>query len=217
MILIVWTKICGVQSLSIARQLARLNPEAIGLNRFPGSSRYLSLSVAKRLACQIRETNPDIEVVTVYVNPPRQLLDRDYRAIRPDIIQLHGEETVEYLAGLSDFPARIIKAFRVKKSFESDQLDGYNCWAYLFDAHKSGEYGGTGHLAPWEQVAKLTTTHRVILAGGLTPENIAAALRRVDPWGVDICSGVETGGKKDLKKLQGFLQKINLYSSGEKK
>jgi phosphoribosylanthranilate isomerase len=122
-----------------------------------------------------------------------------------DVVQLHGEETPEYCASIR---RRIIKAFRVKDISTLDALEQYHVSGCLLDAWSPAAHGGTGQTFNWEIAAEAVKRgHRIILAGGLTPENIADSIRQVHPYGVDVSSGVElTPGRKDTLKVRYFIE-----------
>src|SRR5258708_1126693 len=123
-----------------------------------------------------------------------------------DLMQLHGDESPEYCASLG---GRAFKAFR---GIPEEDLQAYIFRSepeFLVDASVGGAYGGTGHAADWSAASKLTGDHRFLLAGGLNSDNVAEALQRVKPWGVDVASGVEgSPGRKDARKVNNFVQTV---------
>ncbi len=197
-----WLKICGVQSEENARRLAREPVDALGINRVPSSSRFVDQQRARRLAQVIRRENPDVEIVGVYVDAPAEEVVRDRDATGIDTAQLHGEEPpgqVEELTETMD----VIKAFRVDETFTPGVFADYSCHRKLVDAYHPRQHGGTGESAPWHRVREWTGNHRIILAGGITPNNVEEAVRTVKPWGLDVCSGVEDEtGRKDLDAVR---------------
>jgi phosphoribosylanthranilate isomerase len=128
------------------------------------------------------------------------------------LAQLHGDETPEMLRALG---GRGFKAFRGIPA----TLDGFvreGSPALLVDAHVKGAFGGTGMTADWESAAELAKEHPILLAGGLTPENVAEAVKQVKPWGVDVASGVEFApGKKDTLKMKAFVQAVKKLETGK--
>lgn len=204
----VWVKLCGVGSVDRARRLAALEPDALGINRYEPSSRYVDRDHAARLAGVIREENSSVDVVGVYVNASETTLREDHDRIDWDVIQLHGDESPEEVAAAGEL-SRVMKAFRVDDDFSTDRLDTYDSWSYLLDAKESGRYGGTGRKAPWDVVGGLTDEYRIVLAGGLTPDNVADAVRSTNPWGVDACSGIEDEqGRRDPEKTRRFVEAV---------
>jgi phosphoribosylanthranilate isomerase len=123
------------------------------------------------------------------------------------IVQLHGEESAAYIKKISDL--RIIKAFRVDDRFDARQLAGFPANAFLLDAFADGELGGTGKTFNWNVAAAALKYGHIILAGGLTPENVGQAILSVRPYAVDICSGIEVKpGKKDPQKMAALFKAI---------
>lgn len=204
---IMWIKLCGVGSSDRARKLAQLDPDAIGINRYEPSSRYVDRDIAERLARGVREVDPSIDVVGVYVNPSPKLLREDHGSVEWDVIQLHGDESPEEVENAGQL-TRTMKAFQVDEDFSMDRLETYDSWAYLLDAYHPERYGGTGETAPWERIRSYTDHHRIVLAGGLDPENVRQAIRSVNPWGVDACSGIEDDqGYKDPERSAQFVKR----------
>lgn len=204
----VWLKICGLKRRDNARKLAELPLDALGINRYEESSRYVERSTAAELAEEVRSVNPNIDVVGVYVNESLEHIREDHGRINWDVVQLHGEERPEFVSDVSEL-LPVIKAFQVGEDFSPEELVGFDCWGYLMDAYHPEKYGGTGETAPWERIQFLTDDYRIILAGGLTPWNAVEAVRAVDPWGIDLCSGVETDdGTKDVVKVEGLIETL---------
>jgi phosphoribosylanthranilate isomerase len=202
-------KICGVTNAADAVQAARLGADAIGLNFYPGSPRSVSPAVASSI---LRELPPFVEAVGVFVNAPlRQVFEDLHDLGRIRVIQWHGQNRE-----LSDtFPYHLIAAFSVKDAASLQAINRYldTCRdlgrmpsALLVDAHVPGQHGGTGRQAPWHLLADYRPDVPLLLAGGLTPENVAEAIRIVRPYGVDVASGVELSpGRKDPDKMYRFL------------
>jgi phosphoribosylanthranilate isomerase len=204
----VWLKICGVQVPETARWLANKQVDAVGLNRYPDSSRYVGDDRARTLSRAVKEESESVLTVGIYVNESPEAIRRDVEAFVLDAVQLHGDESPEIVQSLSD-DVRVIKAFRVGPDFSEDTLDSYAPWAYLLDAYRSDRYGGTGETAPWERIQSWTTDRRVVLAGGLTPENVVDAYESVEPWGLDVNSGVEgPDGRKNRDEITRLLSKL---------
>ncbi|MFP4686889.1 MAG: phosphoribosylanthranilate isomerase [bacterium] len=202
-----WLKICGVIRSEDAWNLARLDIDAIGLNRYAPSPRYLSRKRAAEFSRQIKRADENKLVVGVYVNASAGQINKDIEEIGLDAVQLHGDEPPDFLAEIK--PAvKLIKAFRVDENFSEEEFKKYNCWAYLLDAHVPGKYGGTGQTAPWQKIAGWTDKQRIILAGGLNKDNITRAVKTVNPFGVDFCSGVEDRqGNKDIAAVKEIIEK----------
>jgi phosphoribosylanthranilate isomerase len=203
---IMWIKLCGVQSIDRVEELVELDVDALGINRYEPSSRYVSREQARELVRSVRSLDDEIELVGVYVNPDENLMKEDHSLLRWDIIQLHGDESPDQVRRYSQL-TRTIKAFSVDEDFSSDRIAPYDSWAFMLDAYHPTKYGGTGKTIPWETVKELFRMNRVVLSGGLTPENVRDAIRTTDPFGVDVCSGIENDeGLRDLSLAREFVQ-----------
>jgi len=213
-----WIKICGIRDIETATQIADLNPDAIGLNFFAKSPR----SVDAETAARISEALPaGIERIGLFVNHSLQEVLETCRQCSLGTAQLHGDETPAFLASLQSAnpDLKLLRAFRVDAQSgcseieeflaRSDEL-GVSLDGCLVDSRVAGEYGGTGHTAPWDLLAGQYDSRRwprLILAGGLTPDNVADAIRIVSPAGVDVASGVESSrGVKDLNLVASFIE-----------
>jgi phosphoribosylanthranilate isomerase len=202
-------KICGVTNEADARQAALLGADAVGLNFYAQSPRRIDPAAANYV---LRELPPFVEAVGVFVNEPlRDIFTRLQTLARICGIQWHGTNRE-----LSDvYPYHLIAAFPVQDANSLTAIRHYldTCKAVgalpsavLLDGHAAGQHGGTGQTAPWKVLATFRPGVPVILAGGLTPENVAEAVRIVRPWGVDVASGVEHGpGHKDPEKMRRFI------------
>jgi phosphoribosylanthranilate isomerase len=208
-----WIKICGIRDRATAEGVARIAPDAIGLNFSSRSPRHVTPESAAEI---VRGLPPSIEPVGVFVNHTRPEVIDLCRLCRLATIQLHGDESPEFVASLPQF--RIIRAYRIgEEGLDGVAADLERCAALgvrpaacLIDARVPGAYGGTGQAAPWDLLADGWRKDRwppLVLAGGLTPENVAAAIAGTHPWGVDVASGVEsTPGEKDLARVARFVQ-----------
>jgi phosphoribosylanthranilate isomerase len=202
-------KICGVTTEGDARQAALLGADAIGLNFYEGSPRCLRPSAAQLI---LRELPPLVAAVGVFVEMPlRQAFEQIQALGRINLIQWHGQNRE-----LSDcFPYHLISAFPVRDAASLQAIQRYldACRvadrmpaALLLDGHMPGQHGGTGQTAPWQLLASFRPGVPIILAGGLTADNVAEAIRIVRPYGVDVASGVENApGRKDADKMRRFL------------
>jgi phosphoribosylanthranilate isomerase len=146
---------------------------------------------------------PFIARVGVFVNAPAALVEETAAYCGLDTLQLHGEETPEYCRYLK---YKIIKAFRVRNESTLEQAKGYDVGAVLLDTYVSGTAGGTGRCFDWRVARELAAVRRVILAGGLRPDNVGLAVETARPYAVDVSSGVETSGQKDPEKIRPFIQ-----------
>jgi phosphoribosylanthranilate isomerase len=196
-----WVKICGVTTVSDALMVAHAGASAIGLNFVPGSPRLISVAQAREIVAAV---GPVLEWVGVFVDQPwAQMLDIR-REVGLDWIQLHGDETPAAVLDLA--PA--FKALRIGSVDDVALAGQFGGEHLLADAKAEGAHGGTGKTFDWSLVAGLCRSRRVVLAGGLTPDNVAEAVRQVDPFGVDTASGVESApGKKDPARTSQFVQR----------
>jgi phosphoribosylanthranilate isomerase len=203
-------KICGITSLQDAELACKLGAHAIGLNFYPKSPRAVSPFTAEEI---IRQLPPLVTTVGVFVNWAPQPVLALAKALRLAAVQLHGDESPEVVAEIAG-KIPVIKAFRVgqgsPKGGPKPNFARYkNASAFLLDADSKGQFGGTGHTADWQVAKTAARTHHIFLAGGLTPENVAEAIRVVKPYAVDVASGVESRpGKKDPGKLRAFFKAI---------
>jgi phosphoribosylanthranilate isomerase len=153
----------------------------------------------------IRAIPPFIQAVGLFVNADMDFVNKMADLCRLDIVQLHGDETPEYCATVR---RRVIKAFRVKDVTSLDLMRRYRVAGYLLDAWSPKAYGGTGITFNWEMAQAAEKYGPVILAGGLTPDNVRQAVKSVNPYGVDVSSGVEAeSGKKDPEKMREFIKR----------
>jgi len=177
--------------------------DALGFVFFRESPRYISPENAKAI---INALPPFIVKTGVFVNEPIENIEKIISMTGVDLIQLHGNESPEMCRS----SRRIIKAFRVKSMESMDPLNDYKelVSAFLLDTYTPDVLGGTGQIFNWDIAIEAKQFGRIILAGGLTPENIADAVKRVAPYAVDVSSGIESKrGKKDHKKMQLFIER----------
>jgi phosphoribosylanthranilate isomerase len=201
-------KVCGITRPEDGLAALAFGADWLGFIRWPKSPRYLPLEDCAQLVHHLREraTKP-FEAVAVYVDASRDLIEREIKAIGLDRIQLHGQEPAELAAALSR-PA--IKALRVRDAASLARAGEYPAMDLMVDAWVAGNPGGTGQTFDWEVACAAKECGRpLILAGGLTPENVAEAVRRVRPYAVDVSSGVESApGRKDAERVRVFLDAV---------
>ena len=204
-------KICGVTSAADAVAAVELGAGLIGLNFWPGSPRALSLRGGRSVADAVRGR---AQLVGVFVDQPADFVARAAGEVGLDLVQLHGDERPEEVTPLA---ARAIKALRVGEGGDpvAAAAPYAACWGLLFDAARPGQYGGTGHAWAWERVAGAFPGRRVLLAGGVAPgrvRDLVARCRAVvgaPPWGIDVCSGVESApGRKDGALLRALFEEV---------
>jgi phosphoribosylanthranilate isomerase len=199
-------KICGITTWDDARLSVDLGASALGFNFYPPSPRAISPADAWNI---IRRLPPFVEAVGVFVNWPPPVVDALARALRLHTVQLHGGETPEEVAALT--PAhRVIKAVKVGRGFRPAGLARFRrADGILLDGFAPGLHGGTGRTLDWKLARAARRYGRIILAGGLTPENVAEAIRVARPYAVDVASGVEARpGRKDPARLRALFAAV---------
>lgn len=193
-------KICGITSVDDALAAVELGADALGFNFYRKSPRYVDPEKAREI---MEDIPPAIWRVGVFVNEAEDIVRDLTVALSLDYLQFHGDETPYYC---EQFSAPFWKAFRLKDEKSLELMKKYKCEYYLIDAYVKDEYGGTGKLADWKLAQEAKKMGKIFLAGGLTPENVAEAVRTLKPEGVDVASGVEQGaGKKDYNKVERFI------------
>jgi len=204
-------KICGIKTVNDALAAIDLGADLIGFNFYPKSPRYVEVGMCRNIMSVVRQDGR-AKSVGVFVNASVGEILATMDTCGLSLAQLHGDETV---AMLSQLDGKGFKAFRGI----SENVDGFarsESPAFLVDASVKGLYGGSGVTADWDGAAELAKKYPLLLAGGLTPENVAEAVRRVKPWGVDVASGVESApGEKDANKMKAFVQAINRLETGD--
>lgn len=194
-------KICGISDVESALAAAESGANAIGLI-FAPSRRRVTVDQAREITSALP---PFVSKVGVFVDETQEVVREIVHGAGVDTIQLHGNETADYC---SVMPVPVVKAIRVKGGQSLSALDRYVVAAFLLDTYDPETLGGTGRPFDWTLAAQSARAHRVILSGGLNPENVIEALERVRPFGVDVSSGVETGGRKDHSKIREFIRRV---------
>lgn len=193
-------KICGITRLVDALAAVALGADALGFNFWPRSKRYLPPAEARAIVSRLP---PLVSTVGVFVDPTRDEVLRAVEASGVGVAQLHGDEPPELCLSL---PLPVLKAIRVADGPSLAKLASYEVQGFLLDAPSAG-YGGSGVTFDWSLVAQVAREIPIVLAGGLTPENVGDAVRLVRPWAVDVASGVEAApGVKDHGKVGRFIQ-----------
>ena len=195
-------KICGVTTVSQVEMVQHSGADAIGLVLYEKSSRYVDLDNAIKLR---RAISSDVLCVALVVNADEKFIESVISKLKPDFIQFHGDETAEFC---NQFNYPFIRAIRMSEGLNIlDEVIGYKAeGGFLFDAWNKDHYGGTGETFDW---SRLPSEHNfnLILAGGLNPDNVAAAVRLVKPYMVDVSGGVEcSAGVKDQGKVAEFIR-----------
>jgi len=201
-------KICGITNLEDARHAASHGADMIGFNFYRASKRYISADVATRISLSIGETGP--AKVGIFVNAEIAEIAEIVENTGLNMVQLHGEEDEAFMDELRNTIATgIIKAFRVSPRFAFEEAATTMARYVLLDTHAANEPGGTGQTFDWAIASEVAAErpNTLILAGGLTADNVAEAIRTVNPYAVDVASGVETRpGKKDPAKVEAFIR-----------
>lgn len=193
-------KICGITTVEAAEHAVAAGADFIGFV-FADSKRRIDKQKAKEIASVLPST---IKKVGVFVNESPETIEDIAKTVRLDYVQLHGDESPEYCQQLS-YP--VIKAFQVKAKSDFNDIAAYPCAYYLLDSPAGKYRGGNGETFDWELAKDVTNLEgKVILAGGLHAGNVQQAIAEVHPIGVDVSSGVETDGAKDLEKITAFIR-----------
>jgi phosphoribosylanthranilate isomerase len=198
-------KICGITNLDDARLAAELGAHALGFIFYAKSPRFVRPDAAREI---IRNLPPLVMTVGVFVDEEAGVVKDIAETAGLDWVQLHGQESPEYCRSLQ---RRVIKGFRIKDAHSLSLLPVYrrSVQAFLLDTYKAGTTGGTGETFDWTLARQAKELGPIILAGGLTPGNVAQAIKAVQPAAVDVASGVEAApGKKDPEKLRAFFEAV---------
>ncbi len=200
-------KICGITKLEDAKLAVELGAHAIGLNFYTQSPRSITPAAAAELVDRLP---PFVMTVGVFVNWEAEPTVALCRALHLSAAQLHGDESPRVVDEVAS-QMQVVKALRVGQGNPPPPYAKYrSAAAFLIDAAQPGQFGGTGTTANWHLARTVAQSHRVILAGGLSPENVGEAIRVVRPYAVDVASGVESRpGRKDPAKLQAFFEAVS--------
>lgn len=222
-------KICGITNLEDARVAVDAGADLLGFIFYEPSPRYVAPEVVREIVAGVRAAGPDLvgtgdpssglpQFVGVFVNSPLATVGQILDFCRLDAVQLHGEESPEFV---NHFRGRAFKALRPPSKAEAERLlqaygpasspgqAGGSLPALLLDAYHPNLYGGTGRVTDWTLAAGIARRYPIMLAGSLTPDNVAEAIGAVRPWGVDVSSGVELKkGKKDHTQVRKFIEAV---------
>ncbi len=201
-------KVCGLTNVPDALSCAAAGADMIGLNFSSLSLRCIDRRRAAQITAAVRPRFPETKFVGVFVNQESDLVRRLATDLALDAVQLHGDETPDYVRKLDLL--FVIKALRVGRDFSEASSIEYGCEAILLDTWSSTLPGGTGETFPWSAAESIRArVKRLILAGGLTSENVGEAIRTVRPFAVDVCSGVEGApGQKDPARVELFVENV---------
>ncbi len=195
-------KICGLKEKEHVKAAVEAGADAIGFV-FAASKREISIEQARELA---KEVPPGVLKIGVFVNPTMQEIETAVREVPLDFVQYHGNETPEFIQSNS-FPS--IKALSVRSEEDIDVAKQFNTDFYLFDAPGTDYQGGSGLTFNWQLMqGHSIPQEKIILAGGLNPTNVEDAIKRVNPYMVDVSSGVEIEGRKDSELIRAFIRAV---------
>jgi len=200
-------KICGLQSPELACQACDAGADAVGLVFYAPSSRHLEIPQA----AEIRASMPAfVDAVAVVVNPEVDYVRRIIDEVGVSLIQFHGEESNAFC---SQFDVPFIKALRVSDDLDlsREEVNYADASGILLDTHVKNVYGGSGKTFDWNR-ANYGGQKPIVLAGGLDAENVEDSLKVANPYAVDVSSGVETNGKKDVEKMRSFCRNVMSYN-----
>jgi phosphoribosylanthranilate isomerase len=196
-------KVCGITNSEDALRAESLGADAVGFIFYKKSKRYIEPAVVKLIT---NEVSPFTVKVGVFVNESPEQINKVSEETGINVVQLHGNEKPDMESKLL-LPA--IKAFRLNDDFDFKQLDNYNDFPILLDARSESDFGGTGQKFNWEMIPNVIRC-KIILAGGVSTENLDIIFNKIKPAGIDLTSSLETKpGKKDKKKMEEFFNKVN--------
>lgn len=207
-------KICGIKEETHAAALIEAGVDFMGMV-FAASPRQVTITQAKKIAAILKSGARKTELVGVFVNTPATIVNKAAETCKLDWIQLSGDEPWEFCLELG---MPVIKVIRLGRNYKAEKVCsdleyGSSILAqqkhmFLLDTNVRDKYGGTGKTFDWKLAKPIAERFPVIAAGGLTPENVAEAMASMKPWGVDVSSGVETGGTKDMEKIKRFIEAV---------
>ncbi|MEA2252503.1 MAG: phosphoribosylanthranilate isomerase [Solirubrobacteraceae bacterium] len=200
-------KLCGITSLADARLAVEAGAWAIGCIMWTGSPRACDPAEAARIAAELRRR---VEVVGVFVNAPLAEVTGMVDGLGLTMVQLHGDEGPAYCGEVARRTgAKVMKAAAVRLGADIQALEAFHTDLHLLDAHRPGMRGGTGETFDWELVRTRRSSIPLVLSGGLTADNVGAAIAAVHPYAVDAASGTEASpGVKDPEKLHAFVSAV---------
>jgi len=207
-------KICGIKEEAHALAVIEVGGDFLGLV-FAPSQRQVTPDQARKIVSTVKKCSGTIAVVGVFVNMPAAEVNRIANSCNLDWVQLSGDESWEYCCQITK---PIIKAVRISHTQRLEevranlatgaQVLSSQRYIYLLDSQVEGKFGGTGTTFDWSLARQVAERFPVVIAGGLTPENVAQAIEMVVPWGVDVSSGVEVEGVKDIAKIRAFIEAV---------
>jgi len=198
-------KICGMTNLNDALFAVDAGVDALGFIFYKKSPRSVNMKTVREIVSKLP---PFVDAVGVFVNETAEKINKIADRCNLDKVQLHGDESPAFCKKIR---RRVIKAFGIKDLQSIKQLSGYSVSSFLLDTFSENNYGGTGKVFDWNLAYPAKKYGPVILAGGLTPNNVRKAIQIVQPYGVDVCSGLENNpGFKDHSKIRTFLTNVKV-------
>lgn len=201
-------KICGLTHLEDAQAAVAAGADMLGFNFYPASPRYVSPKECARLVAALGGSRSAVSLVGIFVDATIEQIEGIMAECELDLAQLCGNESAEILAGMGQRAVKALRPTSLPALLEMERKYPPRAIppAYLVDAYQPGLFGGTGQTGDWSLAANLSARAPVLLAGGLTPDNVLSAIRQVKPWGVDVASGVERSpGRKDPLRVARFI------------
>ena len=196
-------KICGMTNLKDVKVAVDGGVDAVGFIFYKKSPRSVTMQTVREI---VLELPPFVDSVGVFVDETAEQINKIADRCNLDRVQLHGDESPAFCKKIR---RRVIKAIRVKDIQSLKKLSDYPVSSFLLDTFSEDQYGGTGKVFDWNLAYPAKRYGPIILAGGLTPNNVRQAIQRIQPYGVDVCSGVESQpGIKDHKKMKAFLKNV---------
>ena len=197
-------KVCGMTSLKDALVAVEVGADAVGFIFYKKSPRSVTMKTVREI---VLELPPFVDTVGVFVDETAEQINKIADYCNLDIIQLHGDESPTFCKKIR---RKVIKAFRIKDMQSVKKISNFQVSGFLLDTFSENLHGGTGKVFDWNLALPAKKFGPVIMAGGLTPNNVQQAVRQIRPYGVDVCSGVESEpGIKDHKKVRAFLKNAN--------
>lgn len=207
-------KICGLTDKNNAKAAAKAGADFLGLV-FAQSSRRVSPDGALKIVEAVHELKQRPLIVGVFVNLPAGEINSIAEYCRLDMVQLSGDESWRYCRQIERPLIKVIhiEADRIAGQVLSEMEEGYRSGlkqkpALLLDTKTKDFYGGTGRTFDWGLAEEVSKRYPVIIAGGISPQNVGSLIKQVNPWGVDVSGGVESGGEKDIKKIDAFIKAV---------
>ena len=203
-------KICGITNLRDAEAAVALGADLLGFNFYKQSPRYIGPQKAHQIVMSLPAF---VEIVGVFVNSSAEEIQLISNEVGLDWVQLHGDETPGFCTSLDSISSLIMKAIRVKSPADFEYARNFSVHGLLFDAYNCEQYGGTGSKFDWEELSKVISyfPYKIFLAGGINPDNVVDAAR-IEPYALDVCSGVESElGKKNHKKMQILFENMRTF------